>query len=200
MRCKELVERKDSDNGNFIIELLFRRKESALAITDEMFGKDIMNICLNILTNYWDAEESKNDVLMKIWQKIPPNKPNNYYRYICALARNLAIDRLRGKLSKDYFPSEMVIALEEIGDVFSDYVTPETEYLDKEFSERITLFANSLPEKQRYTFIERYYYGTPIRKIAKDLSVSESSVEKNMQKTKEKLKLFLWEYRNGGKT
>jgi RNA polymerase sigma-70 factor (ECF subfamily) len=64
-----------------------------VAIGDK-YSKYCRVIAVNILGNAQDAEEVLNDTYNRVWNAIPPQRPNNLRAFIGRITRNLAFDRL----------------------------------------------------------------------------------------------------------
>ena len=60
-----------------IIELFFARDEEALAQTEKKYGALCKYIASNILAIREDAEECVSDVMLALWQNIPPDCPRD---------------------------------------------------------------------------------------------------------------------------
>ena len=58
-----------------IIELLFARDEQALREIEEKYGGLCRYIASNVLAMNEDIEECCNDILLAIWNAIPPDCP-----------------------------------------------------------------------------------------------------------------------------
>ena len=88
----------------------------------------------------------------------------------------------------------MTISLEELESISSGPSVEEA-YEAKELGRLITEYVESLHERQRYIFIDRYYFAEPVEKTAYDLSISVQAVYRELRKSKQGLKDFL--ERNG---
>jgi len=58
-----------------IIELYFTRCEDAIKETAAKYGGYCASIAMNILANREDCEEVVNDVYLKVWESVPPERP-----------------------------------------------------------------------------------------------------------------------------
>ena len=76
-----------------IIELFFKRDEGALLQASAKYGAYCSKIAMNVLGSLEDASECMNDTLLRAWNSIPPNKPENLKAYLGRIARNIALDR-----------------------------------------------------------------------------------------------------------
>lgn len=60
-----------------LIDLYFERSETAVSETQKKYGRYCHYIAYNILRCDADAEECVNDAYIKIWNAIPPMRPDN---------------------------------------------------------------------------------------------------------------------------
>ena len=81
----------------------------------------------------------------------------------------------------------MTSALDELDFMLGDNST-EYEMDEKQLAEVISAYLRTLSKRHRYVFMSRYYMAEPIEKIANDLSVSKSTVNKDIAIIKEGLK------------
>ena len=80
---------EDSD----IIELYWRRDQSAIAETSQKYGGFLWNIAWNVLHSHGDAEECVNDTYLRTWNAIPPARPSAFRAWLGRITRNLSLDR-----------------------------------------------------------------------------------------------------------
>ena len=83
-----------------IIELLFRRDERALAEIESKYKGLLRYIAGNFLSAREDVEECLNDVLLSIWNAIPPNEPDPLCAYVFRTCRNIAAKQLRANTAQ----------------------------------------------------------------------------------------------------
>ena len=83
-----------------IIDLYWRRQEKAIYETDKKYGRYCNTISFNILQNKEETKECVNDTYLKVWNNIPPQRPNVLKAYIGKIARNLAINLYERKKAK----------------------------------------------------------------------------------------------------
>ncbi|MBP0972118.1 MAG: hypothetical protein J5753_08780, partial [Oscillospiraceae bacterium] len=74
-----------------ILALYFARDESALTETEQKYRGLCCSTGRQILGNIQDTEECWNDVLLKAWNSIPPEKPCYFAAYLVTLMRNTAL-------------------------------------------------------------------------------------------------------------
>lgn len=177
-------------NDEKIIELLFARDESALAETEKKYGNLWRYIAANILALPEDREECLNDVLLEIWNSIPPDRPNDLRAYSVTILRRRAIDRTRSvnawKRSGNMqtVGEEFLTTLDDGTDLASDY----------ENSRAIGLLnglLGSLPALERKVFVMRYCFGESIGGIAAKTDSSEGRIKMMLMRTRKKFKEIL---------
>lgn len=83
-----------------IIDLFWQRSENAIAETDKKYGRYILYIANNLLSDGEDAREVQNDTYLRAWNSMPPEYPARLRSYIGAICRNLSLDRYRRKRLK----------------------------------------------------------------------------------------------------
>lgn len=100
--CKELLYggKEVGVEDNKIVDLFWSRSERAISETQKKYDKYCRYIANNILRDEWDSEECVSDAYIRLWELIPPNRPEKLSVFAAKIVRGLAIDRLRGKLAK----------------------------------------------------------------------------------------------------
>ena len=172
-----------------IIELYWQREERAIQETDKKYGQFLFQIAYHILRDRSDCEECKNDTYLDVWNAIPPTRPTSFRAFITQIVRWIAIDLYRVKTSQKRIPSEMTISMEDLKNTLYD--TESAVYAAEELGTVINHYVRSLPERQRYIFIDRFYLAEPVETIASDLSLSVQTVYREIEKIKQGLKLYL---------
>ena len=71
-----------------IVEMYFSRNEKAIEETSAKYGRLCYFIAYNILKNESDSDECVNDTYLRLWNSIPPNKPENLGAYTAKITRN----------------------------------------------------------------------------------------------------------------
>lgn len=174
------------DSG--IIELFFAREEQALKESEKKYGRLLRQIANNILDNREDADEAVNIAYERIWNSIPPNRPQSFCGYICAVVRNTALnelDKLKRR-STDELDSELC-------EIIADSKTVESEFFSRMISEHINEFLSKTNAQARKIFVSRYYYNMSVRDIAHCAGMTESAVKTRLSRTRSQLRKFLLE-------
>ena len=169
-----------------IIELYFERNEQALSETQAKYESFCHTVAANILAIREDREECVNDVLLALWNSIPPEKPSSLKAYIARLTRNFALNRTRAENRWKRCANYM-----NVGEEFLT-VIPDTADLCEQFEASragriINDFLDTLPDHERKVFILRYYYGEELSAIADDMSFTVSKVKSLLMRTRDRL-------------
>ena len=80
-------------DDQMIVELYWQRSSDAIAETAKKYGSYCHRIAYNILASTEDSEECVNDTYLKVWDSIPPNRPNRFAAYLGKITRHLALNR-----------------------------------------------------------------------------------------------------------
>ncbi|MBQ6813977.1 MAG: sigma-70 family RNA polymerase sigma factor [Lachnospiraceae bacterium] len=175
-----------------IIELYFSRDESAIKYTEEKYGKYCKKIAENVLGDSEDSKECVNDTWFKVWQAIPPLRPDNFKVFLAKIARNLAINKYKSKTSIKRGGSNMDDIYEEIALCIPDASKNiESEYLEKELSSIISDFLKKQPVQRSNFFVRRYFFNETMEEIAKRYKVSTGNVMTSLSRTRKELKKYL---------
>ena len=173
-----------------IIEMLFERRESALGEISRKYSRLYTGILMETVSDVCDAQECANDVLLAVWNSIPPNRPNNLPAYICKLARRIGIDRFRyntvGKRNG------YAVALDELSECLP---SDEPFGAEAEQSERIrnilSDFIRGLDPETEILFVRRYIYLESVTSLAERFEMEENRVAVKLCRARKKLKKLL---------
>lgn len=171
-----------------IIELLFERREEVLGEVTAQYSRLYRGIVETVLGDPCDIEECANDVLLALWNSIPPNAPSNLPAYICKIAHRTAIDKLRYNTSKKR-NERYVVMLSELGECFP---AGNEEALNAQESGRIhevlSAFVKKLDPETKILFVRRYFYLESIGALAKRFEMTENHVSVKLYRARKKLK------------
>jgi RNA polymerase sigma-70 factor (ECF subfamily) len=171
-----------------IVSLYFERDERAIDETDYKYKKLLWRLIANILDSHLDCEECLSDTYIGAWNAMPPTRPRVLGAFLSTIARRVAIKRYHTITKKSVVNSEMTVALSEIEDFVADEHGVERELESEYLGRIITQFVRALNERQRYIFMSRFFYAEKIATIAKEIGVSVSTVNKELENIKNKLK------------
>ena len=186
-------ERRDRLQDNEIIELISSKDERGLAELQSKFFKLIMKIGLGMLDSHEDAEDCANDTLLRVWNAIPPDKPENLTAYVCKIARRLVINRMRYNKAASR-SCDLIGELDELGEIIpSGGRSVEQNAEDAELSSVIGEWLNTLDKRQHKLFMLRYFYLQSVKESARACSMSESSAGNMLLRLRKSLKKYLEE-------
>lgn len=177
-----------------IVELYLARSESAIDQSERKYGRYCFAVADSILSNPEDARECVNDLWLRVWNSIPPHRPENLKTYCGKIVRNLAIDRYRLSRTGQRGGGEYPLALEEIADCIPDLAGEvESAFDEKILTDALNRFLATLPADTRRIFLCRYWHLKSVKEIAHESGCKESRVKMILLRTREKLKEFLTE-------
>lgn len=178
-------------NDQAIIDLYFKRDESAITKTSDKYGAYLWKIAMNILRVKQDSEECVNDTYLSAWNKIPPTRPKNFLPYLGRMTRNISMDKLDYNTASKRDRKKQT-PLDELQDcVVSKQAMPEEEVSSKELGECISQFLREFDKEKRVIFIRRYWYSDSIKTIATMLNISESKTKMTLSRMRKKLQEYL---------
>ena len=67
---------KQTANDQAIIDLYWQRDERAIKETDRAYRARLLSLAKNLLHDAQDAEEVLNDTYVRVWNSIPPARPD----------------------------------------------------------------------------------------------------------------------------
>ena len=167
-----------------ILGLLFQRSETAISALEQKFGRLCRSVISHILPDSRDVEECASDAYLRVWNSIPPQRPERLDSYLARIARNVALDRY------DYNNASirntgLSTAYEEL-EIYLPSRGNETDAV--EFRSFINRFLCGLPKNTRMMFIRRYWYGESVGEIAGAFCCSEEKVKSSLFRTRKKLR------------
>lgn len=180
------AERTGFPDDKTLIGLFFDRDERAIAETKKKYGALIRAIALRLLTNPSDAEECENDAYFRLWNAIPPARPDDLGAYAAKTVRNLALDRLEKDNAQKRGGHQLALELNEaLPDRRSD------DYALSDLTGAIDAFLRTVEKRERIPFLLRYFHGFSIDEIADKCGCSAGAVKSQLLRTRNKLKSYL---------
>ena len=173
-----------------IIDLLFERSESGLALIEQKYKGLSLHILSGILSDFADAEECYNDLLVAVWNSIPPERPRSLTAYICTLTRRIGINRYKHnhREKRDGYR----LMLSELDEAIPD-PTQDAKSRSEVITEALNRFAVSLDREGRILFLRRYVYMESVTELAERFQMSENAVSSRLFRIRKRLKAFLRE-------
>lgn len=174
-----------------IIELYWDRDESAIEETSKKYGAYCFSIANSILENSSDSEECVNDVYMKVWTSIPPQRPTLFDSFLGTITRNLSLDRYRRRSAEKRGGGNVELALDELRETLK--LRDESEKIVESvvLGDLLNRFLREIKPEAKAVFIRRYWMFSPTSAIARDMGIGESKVKMILSRTRKKLSKFL---------
>ncbi len=171
-----------------IIDLFFERSEQSIAETIKKYGRLCRKIANNILRNDEDTEECVSTSYLKLWNAIPPSRPENFSAYLAKIVKNTALSTYEKRYAKkrDNSLSASLTELEECLSTSDDAI-----HDGAEITEAINKFLFELDEKNRNLFIRRYWHNESIRDLAISFGITENNAKQKLFSIRAKLKTHL---------
>ena len=178
-------------SDELIIALYNRRDERAIRETDAKYRTKLLSVAHSVLGNAQDCEEVLNDTYMRVWNSIPPARPNSLRAFLISVVRRTAFNRYKAAKRKKRIPSDMVTSLSDLDDMLADSDAFYTEQQANELGALLSAFTSALSDRRAFIFMSRYYLCLPIAEIARKLGCSESTVHKEIAAIKQELRQIL---------
>ena len=175
-----------------IIRMFTERREAALRETEAQYGQMSRRLAFRILGDRQDAEECANDVLMQLWDSIPPTIPHSLPAFISALTRNIALNRYEERKTAKRGGGQYAVALDEISPFLADPGQDvEDSFTEIALRDALTAFLGTLTAENRLIFLARFWSFQPVSEIAADHRISVGAVKMSLRRTKNKLRKYL---------
>ena len=175
-----------------IIDLIFARDETGLQLTQEKYGRLYLAILRQALSDESDVEECGNDVLLALWNRIPPQYPNHFPSYICRIARRIGITRYKHNTAQKRGGGYTVL-LSELEDCIPAPNQMEAWENAQVLSAVVNRFLRSLDEQTRVLVLRRYYCLETVKELAQRYKVTENFVSVRLHRARKMLKTLLSE-------
>ncbi|MBR5723589.1 MAG: RNA polymerase sigma factor [Oscillospiraceae bacterium] len=174
-----------------IVQLFEKRDQRAIRETEQKYGRLGIRMAAGLTGSQQDAEECLNDALMRLWNKIPPEKPESLGGFFMTVCRRLALDRRKAQNREKRGGGQTELAFEELSECIASQEHPEEQYDKRALSGAISRFLDTLPAEQRVMFILRYWSCLSVQEIAAECDASDSKVKMTLFRTRNKLKEYL---------
>ena len=111
---------------------------------------------------------------------MPPSRPDILRAFLTTIMRRTAVNRYHSNNKKSTVPSEMTLALSELEEAIGQEADFEESFDSYRLGKIISDYIRSLSERRRFIFMSRYYAANTVNKIAGDLNLSRSTVNKEL--------------------
>ena len=174
---------------NELIERISGKDEKALSDLYDLYAKLLYSVILAIVKDEKEAEELLQEVFITIWNKSSQFrvKKGNAYSWRVAIARNIAIDRIRSKKFKDHksLVEGFELPLENI----------DTSPLDAMIVVERSVIVNDalakIPNEQKETIMLTYFEGYSQKEIAELLGIPLGTVKTRIRMGMQKLQTLI---------
>jgi RNA polymerase sigma-70 factor (ECF subfamily) len=170
-----------------IIAQFLSRDEKAVENTKKYYGGIVRRCIAKVLAEKNDIEECENDTYLRVWNLIPPDKPENFAAYIRKVARYMALSLLKKKDKGNNISIEE--SYEELGEsLISKTAGPEEQLEAAELARAISAFLAGKSKEKRVMFVKRYWYYESVKDIASEMEISETKVTTVLARLRNELK------------
>ena len=145
-------------------------------------------IAAGILKRYEDAEEAVSSSYIKLWNAIPPKRPESLCGYLCRIVRNTALnicDSMKRRSCEELYG--------ELAEVIPDTAAVEERADCREITRNLNDYLHSCKQKNRDIFTSRYYFNMSIRDIAERMDMTETAVKTRLSRIRADLRVYLIE-------
>ena len=174
-----------------IIRLFEQRDQRAIQETEQKYGRLGIRMAAGLTGSEQDAEECLNDALMRLWDKIPPEKPESLGGFFMTICRRMALDRRKAQKREKRGGGRAALALEELSECLASPEHPEEQYDKRALSSAIGRFLDTLPAEARVMFILRYWSCLSVQEITAECGGTDSKVKMSLLRTRNKLREYL---------
>lgn len=174
-----------------IIALYWDRSEMAIKETDSKYGTVCYGIAYRILQDRLDSEECVSDGYWRLWNTIPPQRPQRLRSFLGKIIRNLALNRYEKETAAKRGGGEVPLALDELGECLPGKGSAEQYLEEKELKKCICAFLQDIRKTDRMIFLMRYWELRSVEEISKITSFSQSKVKMSLHRSRKRLKAAL---------
>lgn len=179
-------------NDEQIISLYWARDERAISETDRSYGSLCRGLSKRILNSAEDAEECVNDSYLRLWECLPPERPNSLGSFLTRIVRNLSLDRLRQNAAVKRGGTAITVSLDELEQV-TGHGNVESDFMAQELGKTIDKFLRTQSQEARNIFLRRYYFFDSRTEIADRYDISVAQVSVVLSRTRKRLHNYLKE-------
>lgn len=187
-----MVDFKDLDDAS-LVRLVESGNENALGEIYDRYGRLVYSLAFNVLGDEARAEETTQDVFLRVWRKADTYQPNQgkVVAWLASIARHRAIDILRAQKKRpegnlSAWAVEDILGLKDPDDVEEKAETGQRQ-------ERVRRALAALPESQRQALAYAYFQGYSHSQIATALDEPLGTVKTRIRLAMHKLRELLSE-------
>ena len=177
-------------NDDAIVNLFWQRSQEAIFSTQEKYGRLIRSVCTGILADTRDAEEAIADTYLRMWNNIPPNRPENLKAYTLRISRHAALDLLRTK-NRGKRDSRCEILFSELDQCLPDPGNPFLQLEEEELVKAINGYLRTLDVTSRTLFIRRYFSLEELDALSTSFGMKKPVITARLYRIRKGLRKFL---------
>jgi RNA polymerase sigma-70 factor (ECF subfamily) len=179
-------------DDNEIIDQFWTRSELAISAVSDKYSKYCRSIASNILGNAEDTEEVINDTYHRVWNAIPPERPNSLRAFIGRITRNLSLDRLEKAKAEKRGGGQFNVLLSELEECIADRSDSFDDLIETEaITAALNTFLSGQRAENRRIFVRRYWRAASIEEIAADFNMTAGKVKSILFRMRSKLRNHL---------
>ena len=187
----------DQDTINYLVECAKQGSDDAFAqLYDAAYGM-VYHVCLGYLNNHEDAEDTTQEVFIKIYNSLNTLTDNRtFFGWAQTTAIHKSIDKLRSRKVDISFEESVGIEDALFGDDRMEFL-PDT-YVMQEEQRRImeNILVQELTDVQYQTVYMFYYNNLPVEQIAQVMAVPVGTVKTRLMNSRIKIKEGVQKYEN----
>lgn len=172
-------------------ELIYRLKEDDQTAMDELFHfyyHRLYHFSKSILKVELEIDDILQDVFVKIWlNRMKITNAETFNAYIYTITKNEVLNTIRSNVRNQTFKDEHFLK-----SVAEEYQTPSQIEFD-EIKSGIDRIVTTLPKKRQQVFLLSRTDGFSNKEIAKELNISEKTVEDHITHAIRHIKTYLKE-------
>ena len=181
-----------SHTDNDLMQLIVERDSQAFSELYDRYNRMLVNYFYKML---WQDEEKAQDFMQDLFAKII-EKPKsfdvkrNFKTWMFSVANNMCKNEYR----KQAVRKNTSYDLDENYQIKDTAMNAMDSLQDTQFSEKLNQELSKLDEKQKSTFVMRYFQDMSIKEIAETLACSEGTIKSRLFYTLKKLTVSLKEF------
>lgn len=172
-----------------IVSLYWARDQRAVEETAAKYGGFLYSLAWNLLRVQCDAEECVNDVYLRAWNAMPPERPGYLRAWLGRIVRNLSLDRWKRDRAEKRGGGEILLG--ELAECLPGSADPQKQMEDQEIAGLVSRFLRKLPRENRRIFLLRYWYGSSLAEIAEACGCGTGKVKSSLFRTRKALRTYL---------
>lgn len=181
-----------SHTDNELMQLIVERDSLAFSELYDRYNRLLVNYFYKML---WQDEEKSQDFMQDLFTKIV-EKPKsfdvkrNFKTWMFSVANNMCKNEYR----KQAVRKNTSYDLDENYQIKDTAMDAMDSLQDSQFSEKLKVELDRLDEKQKSTFVMRYFQEMSIKEIAETLECSEGTIKSRLFYTLKKLTVSLKDF------